>query len=249
MLFEHTLVPGPVSEWQSVLVWQALPVVPSYMETVPPLLLPLLLPLPLPLPPPLLLPLPLPLAPPLLVLLLENAHACEACDWTSEQFEQPAHVNVCEPTVYAIEVHAPAASTDVHTFMSVPLEHCAPLVQVVFVPLPPLLLLEVLPPLPLPLLPGPLLPSHAATADSTALVQSEQLLHWKDWPPVVLYWTPVHAPLPSCVVHTCKVPLPHAAPGLHDSFPPPPPELVVSEQATSAMSESTAPTTKVRMPP
>jgi hypothetical protein len=74
-LVVHLFTPGPDTEWQSVSLWQDLPVVPSYVFTVPPLLLPLppplLLPLPPPLPPPLLPPLPLPLA---------DAHACEASD-------------------------------------------------------------------------------------------------------------------------------------------------------------------------
>jgi hypothetical protein len=79
-LVVHSFTPGPVTEWQSVSLWQDLPVVPSYVGTVPPLLLPLLLPLP----PPLLLPLPLPLPPPLLLLPLPlplaEAHACDASD-------------------------------------------------------------------------------------------------------------------------------------------------------------------------
>jgi hypothetical protein len=75
-------------------------------------------------------------------------------------------VNVCEPTVYAIDVQAPVASTDVHTFIAVPPEHVAPFVQVVPVP-PPLL----------PPLPDPLLPSQAVSADWAALVQSVQLAH------------------------------------------------------------------------
>jgi hypothetical protein len=77
-LVVHSFTPGPVTEWQSVSLWQDLPVVPSYVGTVPPLLLPLLLPLP----PPLLLPLPLPLPPPLLPLPLPlaEAHACDASD-------------------------------------------------------------------------------------------------------------------------------------------------------------------------
>ncbi len=71
-LVVHSFTPGPVTEWQSLSLWQDLPVVPSYVGTLPPLLLPLLLPLPLPLPPPLLLPLPLP---PPLPLPLADAHA------------------------------------------------------------------------------------------------------------------------------------------------------------------------------
>ncbi len=87
-------------------------------------------------------------------------------------------MNVCESTVYAIDVHAPAAFTDVHTFIVVPPAHDAPFVHVVCVPpplLPPLLpppplLLPLPPPLPLP-------PEHAVSADSAALVQSAHELH------------------------------------------------------------------------
>jgi hypothetical protein len=78
--------------------------------------------------------------------------------------------------VYAIDVHAPVASVDVHTFMMVPPEHVAPSAHVVLVPLPPLLLL-VLPPLPLP---DPLLPSQAIRAEAAALVQSVHELQAKD---------------------------------------------------------------------
>ncbi len=82
-------------------------------------------------------------------------------------------MNVCESTVYAIDVHAPAAFTDVHTFIVVPPAHDAPFVHVVCVP-PPLLPPLLLPPL---LLPLPLPPEHAVSADSAAPVQSAHELH------------------------------------------------------------------------
>jgi hypothetical protein len=84
--------------------------------------------------------------------------------------------------VYAIDVHAPDASTDVHTFIAEPPAHSAPFVHVVIVPPP----LPLLPPLPLPL-PDPLLLSQAIRADAAAPVQSPQLAHWNDWPPLILY--------------------------------------------------------------